>query len=527
MRLTISVFLLFQYSLLIGQENFTSGGVLRPIQSKMDIIHYDVHLDVYPDRQFVDGKTKIKILTTDDLNTIELDLVQHYTIESVKINGEKAGFEHSQHRVLIPLAKMIAGGKHVEAEIDFKGKPPVAPNAPWTGGYTWAKDPEGNHWIGTSCPNEGIKIMFPCKDHPSDRPDSVLLHISVPEDYYVAANGILEATESQEQRRYFHWITRYPISNYNINITIGKLIPITRTYTTIHGNQMPVVFYVLESQQDKAEKHLDLTVDNLRFHEKYWGEYPFWKEKFGLAHTPYLGMEHQTINAYGNGFKYTYVRGHAIDWLLLHEMGHEWWANKISIKDWSDYWIHEGITSYADALYMWEHFGDSVYHAKMAQTRSGIQNKKPIIPRRNADTDLVYQGDIYSKGAYLMHSLRFVMGDKAFFKALKDLATNPAYNYENLINTEDVIKHLSQYSSFDIRPFMNMMLYTTELIKPKLESRGNGQWLITLEQADYPFPLEIISGGEYQRLIIPAEGLIFTSEEQPILDPQKWYLHMD
>lgn len=486
----------------------------------MNVHSYNFFIDVNLEKQYFDAVCTVSFTLLDSTTTIALDLVDNFQVNSVfGPAGRELTFDHDKHLITIQLPKKTAGTYSVQ--VVYEGNPPVAINAPWTGGITWDKDKGGNHWVGLSCPNEGSKVFIPSKDHPSDRPDSVAINIRVPEEYFVAANGLLEHDFVTAGRRTFQWKTRYPVSNYNINFTVGKLVPVERMYTTVEGHRMPVIFYVNEHDLDKADTHLDIAVENLSFHEKYFGEYPFYKEKFGLAHTSYLGMEHQTINAYGNHFKYDSIRGKKWDWLMLHEMGHEWWANKVTIADWADYWIHEGITTYADALYIDDRFGSDAYHNKMASIARGIKNEKPMIPQRNADTDLVYQGDIYSKGAYLMHTLRFIMGDEPFFKALKSYAASPANTYQNFASTDQFIDFFEQHTSHKLEQYIKMHLQTIDLMNPEVVQKEEGIYEVSTGLS-FDVPVEVEVDGSLQT--ISENHITIAAKNPPVVDPNNWYL---
>ena len=231
-------------------------------------------------------------------------------------------------------------------EIKYGGKPPTAKRPPWDGGFTWGKSKDGHHWIGVSCPANGAHIWYPCKEHPSDKPNGVDLSITVPEPLMVAANGLLQAVDSQGDKwTTWRWRTEYPISTYNVNFTIGYFEMVEKT-GYILDEPLPLVFYVLPEARDGAVALLNEAENYLNFYARNFGQYPWMEEKFGLVHTPYWGMEHQTINAYGNDYKKT-KRGY--DFLMFHEMGHEWWGNYLSVADWSDFWIHEGFDTYAES----------------------------------------------------------------------------------------------------------------------------------------------------------------------------------
>ena len=170
---------------------------------------------------------------------------------------------------------MAVSNKIVGVEVHYSGHPPVAANPPWDGGFTWESDSSGNPWVGMSSANEGGKVFFPCKDHPSDRADSAAVSIAVPKGLTAASNGRLVNITHDKSGSIFNWKTRYPIANYNINFTIGKFHREQKMFTSISGRQMPVVFYILDQNRKKASTHLDMAMKMINSHETYFGEYPF------------------------------------------------------------------------------------------------------------------------------------------------------------------------------------------------------------------------------------------------------------
>ena len=149
---------------------------------------------------------------------------------------------------------------------------------------------------------------------------------------------------------------------------------------------------------------------------------------------------------------------------MLHERGHEWWGNKLTAEDWADMWLQEGICTYGEALYHLDKVGEEGYHNYMVNhLKPLIRNRMPIIPKRNATSSEVYTGDIYHKGAYFMHSLRYILGDSIFFKTLKEFATDTSYIYQNMAVTDDFIKLVNNNAGEDYSKFINHFLYTIEL----------------------------------------------------------------
>src|ERR1700709_87699 len=309
----------------------------------------------------------------------------------------------------------------------------------------------------------GGKLYFPCKDHPSDEPnDGVDMIITVPKDLVVAGPGLLQEVTKNGNKATYHWKTNYTINNYSIVFTVGDFAVVSRTYTTVNGNKVPLQFYVLKEHEAKAAHHLDIFEKTIHEQEKYFGEYPWAKEKIAICETPHLGMEHQTMNAYGNKFHYTKVGGTDYDGLMHHEFGHEWWGNKVTAKDWADYWIHEGICTYGDALYIREFEGEKAYNQIFQHSIFGIENKVPVVQHPDMDEEAAYIDDIYSKGAFFMHTLRYVMGDSLFFPALKKFATSPKYTYDNLVTTDDVEKFFTKEAGRDLKPLFDLYLRTID-----------------------------------------------------------------
>ena len=379
--------------------------------------------------------------------------------------------------------------------------------------------------MAITCQGEGGKIFFPCKDHPSDEPDEGAdLLITVPKGLVAAGPGMLVKQSTKKDKTTFHWKTNYPISNYCLVFNIGKYKTVSRKYTTINGTVVPMDFYVLPENEDKALYELDLMADACRVMEKYFGEYPWAKEKIGLCETPHLGMEHQTLIAYGNKFRYSKVGGKDLDWLLVHEFGHEWWANKVTNRDWAHMWIQEGICSFGDALYVRELGGEEEYLKWMQRTARNAQNKLPIVQGEEIDSDQTYHGDIYGKGAFFMHTLRYIMGDEIFFPTLKKLATDPQYTYANTVTTDDVEKLFSAAYGKSLKPVFDLFLRSPDKLEISLKQTGEDKYNIQLVNLDYELPLELMTNAGKQKISVSKAPVTITSSTLPILDKDVYYL---
>lgn len=504
----------------------SSGGPLSPLQQAFNVHYYDLNLRVAMDQQAISGHVDLYIIPdADTLTTIELDLVEEYRISYIEAGGRLTGFGRAGDKLYIYLTEPPAAGESFRIRVVYSGKPPVAVRPPWDGGFNWSKTTDGSHWVGVSCQGEGAQLWYPNVDHPARRPDSASVNVTVPEPYVVASNGLLKSVYDHGTGFLtYRWKTRYPIHTYNINISIAPYETYEKPMTLDDGSTMPVVFYVLPDDLDKAEGLVDMAIDMLTRLSKYYGEYPFSSEKFGIVQTDYLGMEHQTINAYGNRFNYTRINGEEFDWLLLHEMGHEWWGNKITITDWADFWIHEGITTYTDALYLWDRFGPEAYHAKFDDYRRRISNRQPVVPGSDMTSAEVYNLDIYYKGAYFMHSLRYLLGDDMFFAALRVFATDDSRTYSNYTSTSDFRTFFEQHTGTDLKAFFELYLYTTDLPQIQIEHAGSEQYIISIPNISFDMPMDVVTGGTQRRMLLGPEPVQVSSPEEPIVDPQNWYL---
>jgi len=445
---------------------FASGGVLSPNQAKYDVKYYELNLKVDSGHQEISGYVEVRVESVvPAMDTLELDLINNFAISKIERAGKTLPFMHQNHKIKLALAEKLTNNQQASFRIHYAGKPPVAIRPPWEGGFNWSKDGNGKPWIGVSCQGEGGKIWWPCKDHPSDEPDSVGINITIPDSLYCATNGLLQAVVPAEKGwKTFRWKTRYPVNNYNVSINIGDYAVVRRPYHGTTGT-MDITFYVLKSDSAKGPALVEMAEEFLRFYAKYFGEYPWIKEKFGLAHTYYLGMEHQTINAYGNHFR---NNAHGYDWLLLHEMGHEWWGNYVTARDWADFWIHEGICSYAEALFLNDKFGLEAYHKYVKENlRRRIRNRQPIVPKRDATTSESYNDDIYAKAAVVLHTLRYFIGDSLLLDVLKIFASDPAYTLQNRVVSQDFIDLVNRKNGQDLNWFFQQYLFTAK--PPTLE----------------------------------------------------------
>jgi len=516
--------LLMAVAILSKAQGLTSGGKLKPEQAIMDVRHYTIALNVDFNQRSIDGYTTIDVIMAKPTNVLLFDLLDSLNVRKVMVNGSDQPFEYKNNLITINLTKELPAGR-ASVKVIYGGKPHVARHPPWDDGFIWTRDSTGHNWMAITAEGTGGKLYFPCKDHPSDEPnEGVDMIITVPKDLVVAGPGLLKSVTRHGATATYHWKTNYTINNYSIIFNAGDYKVFTRPYTTVDGNHVPIQFYVLNEHADKAEHLLDIFERTIHEQEKYFGEYPWVKEKIGIVETPHLGMEHQTMNAYGNKFRYIKVGGEDYDPLMHHEFGHEWWGNKVTAKDWADYWIHEGICSFGDDLYIREFEGEAAYNKIFQQSIFSIANKLPVVQHPDMDEEAAYIGDIYSKGAFFMHTLRYVMGDSLFFPALKKFVTSPQYTYDNLVNTDDVEQFFSKEAGRDLKPLFDLYLRTTDKLVVHIKQQPHGKYLIQLQNINIPLPIDIETDGVTKRMIADNKGFVVTSKTIPVIDPDVFYI---
>ncbi|MBL0233926.1 MAG: M1 family metallopeptidase [Chitinophagaceae bacterium] len=504
-------------------SQLSSGGKLNPIQANMDIRHYTLSLDVDIPNKKIAGFTEVETILAHAADSLLLDLIDLYNVTAVKVNNKPVKFDHSNNKIYITGS--FPAGKQL-IRVDYNGEPPVAVRPPWGGGFTWTKDSLGNDWVAINCQKEGGRVYFACKDHPSDEPnEGVDMYISIPKNLVVSGPGLLQKVTTVKNKATYHWKTNYTISNYCVVFNIGKYKVVSKDMTTINGHVVPIQFYVLEEDTAEAKKLIELKERDTHILEKYFGEYPWWKEKIGICEVPNSGMEHQTNITFQNKFVYSKIGTSDYSANLLHEYAHEWWANKVTNKDWAHMWIQEGIGTYAEALTMYELGGQAAYDQIIDGHKRGIRYKKPMVGVGEMSEDETYnQTDIYAKGSFFMHSLRYLIGDEIFLPTLKKLATDPAYTYDNMVTTDDVEKLFSGAAKQDLKPFFDFFLRTTDVLDITVKETGYQKYLVKLNNYFMDLPFEITTASGTSKMTMVKNGLTINSSTPPLIDPKGFYL---
>jgi aminopeptidase N len=545
------IFLLISVSAIYAQRQVGvratgSGGMLMPEQAAYDVKHYDLNLRVFPNEQSIRGALTVRAQIVNPIDKFVLDLDAPLIVETVHWVDNKTetplNFERRTGQIWIALPRMVRAGEIANLRVVYGGKPRVAPNPPWVGGFVWGKTPSGAHWIATAVQMDGSDLWFPVKDHPSDKPETVSLHFTVPEPLVAASNGRLQSVvKNNDGTQTFKWFVSQPISNYNIALNAAPYRVIRDQMKSVAGDTIPIEFYVLPEHFDKGQSLVDKTKEYVRFFEEYLGPFPFRADKLGIAHTPHLGMEHQSIIAYGNNFEYDQ---YGFDWLMFHELGHEWWANLVTAKDWNDFWIHEGFQSFFDALYAEKTRGREQFIKSLPNRIKATKNVKPVAPREPRTTTEMYfippdytqsDNDIYGKGALILNSLRGLMGDQAFFRAVRKMAY-PTLEMEKITNgkqvrlvtTEDFQRIAEREYGKKLDWFFELYLRQPKLPKLITETKGNQlalRWE-TPNNMPFPMPVEVKIGNDIKRVeMLKGMGTITLPQgANYVIDPQGWLL---
>ncbi|MFN6962304.1 MAG: M1 family metallopeptidase [Pyrinomonadaceae bacterium] len=528
----------------LGVRPTETGGPLKFEQAVYDVQSYDITLDVDPKSRSISGTTVMTARATIPTDVILLDLDTPFTVSGVTDGaGNKLRYTRTatQIRIWFPFSKQV--GDEIKTAITYSGTPREAPRPPWIGGFMWKKTPGGADWVSVALQNDGADLMFPVKDHPSDKPAMAAMHITVPDPLMAVGPGRFEGSKKNAGgTTTWNWRMTNPIANYSIVFNAAPYKLVEGKYrSTITREMLPIYFYVLPEHADKAPRLIEEQKKYLAFFEKYLGPYPFRSQKVGIVETPHLGMEHSTAIAYGNEFKFN---EDGTDWLLLHEFGHEYWANLVTASDWKDFWIHEGFQSYMDTLYTEHLHGREAYLKAMAARAKNFRNKQPVAPREAKIAYQVYMaepdyvrsdGDIYGKGAYILHTLRYLIGDDAFFRALRRMAY-PTKAMERLtdgrqtrlVTTDDFLTIAEQESKMDLDWFFELYLRQPKLPRLVTDIEAGTMKLRWETPNDLPFPMpvDVVIGGKTRRVEMKdgKATISFTGGSTPAVDPNGWVL---
>ena len=505
--LIIIFFLTSSFNLFSQDYNFTKQDTLRgsitPERAWWDLVYYHLDISVNPDEKFIKGSNTITYSVLNSEDRLQVDLQDPLKITKVEQNGKILDFESVGSAHFIKLVENQKKGDIQSIKVFYEGKPKEAVRAPWDGGLSWKRDSNGKHFVATSCQGIGASIWWPNKDHMYDEVDSMLISVNVPKNLVNVSNGRLRKVENYENSNTFHWFVSNPINNYGVNINIGDYVSFSEVYQGEKG-PLDMSYYVLRDNIEIAKSHFKDAPKMMDAFEFWFGPYPFYEDSFKIVEVPYLGMEHQSSITYGNRYMKGYLGrdlsrtgwGLKFDYIIIHEAGHEWFANNITYKDIADMWIHESFTTYSENLYLDYHFGKEASSEYVIGTRYSISNKDPMIGPYGVNRR---GSDIYTKGANLLHTLRQIAdNDELWRSILRGLNSN---FYHQTVETKQIEDYISSKIGLDLSSFFDQYLRDVRI--PKFEySILNGvltyRWIEVIQ--NFTMPIEINVDGENIKL---------------------------
>jgi aminopeptidase N len=440
----------------------TLRGSITKDRAWWDVKQYHLDIKVNPADSTISGSNTIRYKVLDSYNRMQIDLQEPLEIKKIIQDGKELKYQRDGNVFYIDLVAFQNPGEIKEVAVFYGGKPKIAVRPPWDGGITWSKDNNGKPFIASSCQGLGASVWWPNKDHMYDEVDDMLIRVNVPKNLTNVSNGRLQSViELNDGTRTFNWFVSNPINNYGVNINIGDYVSFSEVYKGEKGN-LDCYYYVLRDNLEKAKIHFQDVPRMLKAFEHWFGPYPFYEDSYKLVEAPYLGMEHQSSVTYGNGFKNGYRGtdlsgtgwGLKFDFIIIHESGHEWFANNITYKDIADMWIHESFTNYSESLFVEYYYGKEAGAEYVRGTRKGIKNDKPIIGYY--DVNIEGSGDMYNKGGNMLHTLRQILNDDEKWRTILR-GLNSTF-YHQTVTTKQIEDYLSKNVGLDLATFFDQYL---------------------------------------------------------------------
>ncbi|MCH2451296.1 MAG: M1 family metallopeptidase [Gracilimonas sp.] len=483
----------------------TLRGSITAERAWWDLTYYHLSVAVEISGRRISGSNLIQYRVLDSHQTMQIDLQKPLVISRITQNSKALNFRRVGSAFFIEIEEEQIPGDINEITVYYSGKPVVAARPPWDGGFTWAQDSNGKPFVATSNQGIGASVWWPNKDHPYDEPDSMLISITTSDTLMDVSNGRLRGVdEPGDGTKTWHWFVSNPINNYGVNINIADYVHFSEKYDGKKGT-LDLDYYVLRENEEKARKQFKQVKPMMDAFEHWFGPYPFYEDGYKLVEAPYLGMEHQSSVTYGNGYQNGYLGrdlsgsgwGLTFDFIIIHETGHEWFANNITYADVADMWVHEGFTNYSESLYLDYHHGETAANEYVQGLRLGIQNDRPLIG--NYGVNQRGSNDMYNKGGNLLHTLRQVLNnDELWRETLQGL--NREF-YHQTVTSREVEEYISKKSGRDLTFFFDQYLRDTRI--PTLEyafrdGRLFYRWANAIE--GFNMPVDVAINGVARRL---------------------------
>lgn len=486
-------------------------GMLTPLRSCYDINYYHLDVKIDIDQQTIAGSNEFRFTAMSDFSTLQFDLFSNLNIDKIIYKGSELSYKREFNAVFVTFPGRIKKGSKDSFKVFYSGKPMIAANPPWDGGFIFKTDKSGKPWVSVACEGLGASSWWPNKDHLSDEVDSMLVSISIPKNLKEISNGRLRSVKDQpDGYQQYNWFIGNPINNYDVTFYIGDYAHWTDQYQGEKGD-LSLDFWSLKADSLLAKPHWDADVKRMLKSFEYWfGPYPFYKDGYKLVEAPHLGMEHQSAVAYGNEFKMGYKGrdlsgtgwGLKFDFITVHESGHEWFGNNITIKDVADMWVHEGFTNYSEPLFLESNYGKDAANAYVQGLRKIIKNDIPVIGVYNVNKE--GSGDMYPKGANMIHTIRQLIGNDEKFRAILR-GLNQTF-YHQTVTTAQIENYIAAQSGLKLSKVFDQYLRTTKI--PVLSYQISGsklsyRWKNVVPGFDMPVKVTLRPG--MYTFIYPSE----------------------
>jgi aminopeptidase N len=465
------------------------------------VAFYDLHVTIDPADSTFRGWNTITYRVVGPAREMQIDLQAPLQLDSVVQDGRRVNTRRDGNAFFVKLASNQERGTTRQVTAYYGGKPHMAQKAPWDGGVVWGRDPDGHPWIATACQGTGASIWWPTKDTQADEPDSQRVALTVPDSLQAVSNGRLRAvTPAGQGRTSYEWFVTNPINNYDVAVNVGRYARLNGSYNGEAG-PLTLEFWPLESHREAARKQFSQVQPMLACFERWFGPYPWYRDGYQLVETPFLGMEHQSAVAYGNGYENGYKGtdlsgtgwGLTWDFIVIHESAHEWFGNSITSADIADMWVHESFANYAENLFTECQYGPTAGAAYVIGTRKNVKNDKPIIGPYGVNTE--GSGDMYYKGGNMLHTIRQIIGnDSTWRSVLRGL--NATFQHK-IVTGQQVERYLSEHSGVDLTKVFAQYLTTTQV--PIFEYRIRGttlsyRWAQVVRGFDMPLRVTLEAG---------------------------------
>jgi len=489
-----------------AQKNFTRKdslqGGLRPERTDYDVQRYDLNIKIDPAEQSIIGYNDITFKALPGTPRIQIDLFENMAVDSIVMDNKKLSYRRDNNAVFVFFAGGLQGTDLHKLRFYYSGKPQIARNAPWDGGFTFRKDKNNKDWIGVAVQGTGASLWYPCKDSQTDEPDNgCTIKVAVPNGLVNVSNGrFIGNQDLKNGYTRWDWEVKNPINNYDITVNIGDYVHIHDTH-----NGLDLDYYVLRDNEAKARQHFAEVKPMLDCFESRFGKYPFADDSYKLVETSYLGMEHQSAVAYGNKYRKGYLGsdlsgtgiGTLFDYIIVHESGHEWFGNSITSKDIADMWIHEGFTMYSEVVFVECLYGYDKAMTYMNGMKRNVANDRPVIGTYGVNNE--GSGDMYYKAALMINTIRHIINDEAkFWKILLKFSES---NRHKIIDTETVVAFFNAETGIDLTSVFDQYLKTTKIPKLRLEPK-KGKLTYYWENVidNFNMPVDVTIGEKTERI---------------------------